>query len=112
VVDGVALGGEAEAPARARRLAPDLLLGALHLLEDAPGGPEEPLPRRGQDHALADAVEEPSVEPLLGVAELVAEGGLAEVEAAARARHSPLLRDRPHELQVAYVEHRRLQRHG
>jgi hypothetical protein len=105
VVDGVALGGETEAPAPARRLAPDLHLRALHLLEDAPRGPEEPLPRRGQHHALADAVEEPRVEPLLGVPELVAEGGLAQVEAAARPRHSPFLRDRPDELQVAYVEH-------
>jgi hypothetical protein len=104
VVDRVALRREAYHRARAARPAPDLLFHPAQLLEHAARRAQQALARGREHEPPADPLEQLDAQALLGVAELVAERRLRQVQAQPRARHAAFLGDRLHQQQVSDLQ--------
>ncbi len=80
VIARVALGGHTQQAASGAGERPHGILGPADRRQDLVGGLQHALPRRRERHPLAHAEEERRGQPRLDVPQLVAEGGLREVQ--------------------------------
>ena len=93
MVARVALGGDAQQPLLAAAQVPHGRLCPLELGKHRQPGVEQMLPRRGRDHAAVAPQEQRGLQPILDVLQLMAEGGLREVQPLGRRGEGAVLGD-------------------
>ena len=104
VVHGVALRAQADEAALGGSAALDFFFGAVEFVEDAAGGAQQAFAGGGEHHFAAAALEQRAAEQLFGVAELMAERGLCEMQARGGAGDARFLGDGGDDFQVAHFQ--------